>query len=174
MKTGVLLFLVLCVTVSGCLSASNSDTDVRNFSVDVSRVVDGDTVEVILNGTEEDIRLIGIDTPEVHVETDPAEYEGIPVNETGRQCLEKWGEKASNHTKNRVSGEVILEVETENGEIARGSYDRILGELWTNSSSLNRQLVLEGYARSYSSEGPFAREEVEAIRSDRGVWGCPG
>ncbi|MBC5793392.1 MAG: thermonuclease family protein [Nanohaloarchaea archaeon] len=175
MKPGTTIFLILCITASGCISTDKSpENREKNLSVEVSRVVDGDTVEVVLNGSKEDIRLIGVDTPEVHVEVDPAEYEGIPTNETGEKCLEKWGEKASNYAKGRISGTVELEVSTNSGKIDRGSYDRILGEIWVNNTSFNRQLVLDGYARSYSTDGPYMREEVEAIRNNRGLWGCTG
>lgn len=43
----------------------------------VVEVIDGDTIDMRLaNGTIERVRLLGIDTPETHVEVQPDEYEG--------------------------------------------------------------------------------------------------
>jgi|GEM_PF-4485435 len=39
-------------------------TQIANPSYKVVKVVDGDTIDIDLNGTKERIRLIGIDTPE--------------------------------------------------------------------------------------------------------------
>src|SRR5215813_13306337 len=50
----VLLLLALCLPVTGL--AKDTAT--------ITRVVDGDTLAVSLNGKTEKIRLIGIDTPE--------------------------------------------------------------------------------------------------------------
>ena len=55
----------------------------------VVRVVDGDTIEARIGGRDEDVRLIGIDTPET-VKPD------TPV-----QC---FGERASHFTKRRLTG----------------------------------------------------------------------
>lgn len=176
MNKQIHLVLILGIAVSGCVSigADSSTSPVsNNHSVTVTEVVDGDTVDVLYNGREERIRLIGIDTPEVHVENDPAEFEGVPENEEGEQCLKKWGKNASNYVKKRIDGKnANLQYNLENRNPERDSYGRILGEIFYNNSSINRQLVLQGYARSYSAEGPFIAEEDQAQENQKGLWKC--
>src|SRR5687768_12060848 len=58
----------------------------------VTRVVDGDTVEVDLRGSEEDVRYIGVDTPET---VKP----GAPVD-----C---FGPRASHFNESLVEGEQV-------------------------------------------------------------------
>ena len=50
----------------------------------MSRFVDGDTIAVIMQGTEEKVRFIGVDTPETHKPNTPV------------QC---YGPAAAAHTK---------------------------------------------------------------------------
>jgi endonuclease YncB( thermonuclease family) len=42
----------------------------------VELVVDGDTVDIVIGGREERVRLIGLDTPETHVDNGPPECYG--------------------------------------------------------------------------------------------------
>src|SRR5512146_2664264 len=64
----------------------------RAATVAVTRVIDGDTIEVQLGGAQEDVRLIGVDTPET-VKPD------TPV-----QC---FGPQASHFTKNLLEGKRV-------------------------------------------------------------------
>ncbi|PSG99336.1 MAG: hypothetical protein BRC29_04385 [Nanohaloarchaea archaeon SW_7_43_1] len=175
MRWKAILILTITVVASGCLS-----TTVNNYSVTETRsatiteVVDGDTVDLNYSNKVERIRLDGIDTPEVHIENDPAKYPGISETAEGKECLDKWGEKASSFVKNETEeGEnIILSYKFENGKPERGSYGRILGEILYKNSSLNRQLVIRGYARTYSEESPYLEEEETAIQNSDGLWSC--
>ena len=59
------LFLILAtVLIAGCTRSNDSDLD-KDQSSTVSRIIDGDTIEVTDgSGRTEKVRLIGIDTPE--------------------------------------------------------------------------------------------------------------
>src|SRR5664280_911551 len=61
-------------------------------SYQVSNFVDGDTIRVMMNGTEETIRFIGIDTPETHKPDTPV------------QC---YGPAASAYTQNRIGSQAV-------------------------------------------------------------------
>lgn len=76
-KTGIIFIILafvfcLCVTVLNNTNTSNSKTPTTSDIISeenrvnaiVSRVIDGDTLLVEINGNEERIRLIGVDTPE--------------------------------------------------------------------------------------------------------------
>ena len=129
----------------------------------VARVIDGDTFEVALAGGErEDVRLIGVDTPET---VKP----GTPV-----QC---YGERASHFTHRLLRGRrvhLVLGVER------RDIYGRLLAYVRLGPRLVNAMLVRRGLARSLTIPpndrlAPrFRRLELRAARGGRGLWGaCP-
>jgi micrococcal nuclease len=127
--------------------------------VHVTRVVDGDTIEVRLGGRDEDVRLIGVDTPET-VKPD------TPV-----QC---FGERASHFTKRRLTGR---RVRLAFGVERRDVYGRLLAYVYLHGRFFNPILVRRGLARSLTIPpnnrfAPrFRRLELVAARAGRGLWG---
>lgn len=143
----------------------------------VVEVVDGDTVDVrYANGSRETVRLLGVDTPEVHVEVAPDEYESVPDTDAGRACLEQWGERASGFARERLAGATVT-VATDRQADRRGSYGRLLAYVTVQGTdeSFNHALLQQGYARLYSSEftrlAEYRALEDEAQRENRGLWG---
>jgi micrococcal nuclease len=126
----------------------------------VTRVVDGDTIEVRIRGREEDVRLIGVDTPET-VKPD------TPV-----QC---FGERASHFTKRRLTGKRVRLVF---GVERRDVYGRLLAYVYLHGRFFNPILVRRGLARSLTIPpndrfAPrFRRLELIAARAGRGLWGA--
>jgi micrococcal nuclease len=128
----------------------------------VTRVVDGDTLEVRIADQVEDVRLIGVDTPET---VKP----GAPV-----QC---FGPRASHFTKRRLEGR---RVRLAFGVERRDVYGRLLAYLYLDSRFFNPSLVRRGLARTLTipPNDRFAprlrRLELAAARAGRGLWGaCP-
>ncbi len=127
----------------------------------VTHVVDGDTIEVRLpDGAEEDVRYIGVDTPE---SVDPEE----PV-----QCYAK---RASHFNERLVGGRrVRLRFDRERRDV----YGRLLAYVYRGSLLVNAALVRRGMARTLTispndSLAPlFARLERAAGRAGRGLWGA--
>ena len=140
---------------------------------EVVRVVDGDTIDVAwISGPDlpaRRVRLIGIDTPEVH----------------GR--LETYGKEASAFTKQRLDGKEVW-LTKDVSEMDR--YGRALRFVWTaeppeepdeeavRTMMWNAALVLGGYAHA-SSYPPdityadlFRKFEKEARDAGRGLWGA--
>jgi micrococcal nuclease len=162
------LSLIIVIAVSGCAQAQQSD------SVKVYDVVDGDTIDIEYNGVNDTIRLLGVDTPEVHVETSPSEYKNMPETPESRECLRNWGEKASSYMKQEVDEELRIEV----GGDERGSYGRLLAYVYAenNTESLNYLLVEKGYARVYESDFDqlqrFLDAEEAAREAEKGLWNC--
>ncbi|ELZ28428.1 nuclease-like protein [Halogeometricum pallidum JCM 14848] len=147
-------------------------------------VVDGDTVDVRLDdGSEERVRILGIDTPET---TDNggaerrAEWEGIE----NLSYLGRWGDRASEFAKRELT-DASVELEADANEPDRGSFGRLLRYVrYSRTGSeegegdgendagdaptvYNRVAVEEGYARVYDSG--FARHDdyLERERSAR-------
>lgn len=144
-------------------------------TVTVERVVDGDTLKISYdNGTEDTVRLIGVDTPEVHAENSPEEFEGVPETTAGEDCLRRWGERASEVTK-ELDGETVGLAFDENLD-RRGYYGRLLAYVVVDGGTHNFRLVSEGYGRVYDSS--FTERETydaaeERARTDGvGLWTC--
>ncbi len=134
---------------------------VRVFGVaKVTKVTDGDTIDVLLNGRKEKVRLIGVDTPETK---DPRR---------GVQC---FGPEAARFTTKMLLGRTVsLEVDKE----IRDKYDRLLAYVWLGEMNFNAELVARGYARAkdyppnvkYSQE--FHKLERQARAAGAGLWGA--
>lgn len=128
----------------------------------VSRVIDGDTIE-LENG--ERVRYIGIDTPET---VDPRK----PV-----QC---FGVEASQRNKELVEGKRVWLVKDVTD---RDRYGRLLRYVYLGdpqspeSVFVNLELVKEGFAHSYSYPPDIARQaefvaaESAARGGQKGLWG---
>ena len=124
----------------------------------VSRVIDGDTIEVQLKGTT-GVRLIGIDTPEtVH----PSEPVGC------------YGPAASGFTKRMLEGQMVrLGYDVERTD----RYGRTLAYVFARGLLFNEALVMRGYARvvtyppNVKYEDRFLTAQAKARRADRGFWG---
>ena len=125
----------------------------------VTRVVDGDTVEVRLDGQEEDVRYIGVDTPET---VKP----GTPV-----QC---FGPQASHFNHALVERQRVRLVF---GVERRDVYGRLLAYVYLGGRFVNAELVRRGLARTLTipPNDRFAsrlkRLELAAARAGRGLWG---
>ncbi len=128
----------------------------RTFTATVVRVVDGDTLDVRIDGRTERVRLIGVDTPEVYGQA------------------EAYGAEASAFTKRRLDGrEVRLELDVEE----RDKYGRLLAYVWVGDELFNATLLREGYAQlmtvppNVKYVDQFVALQREAREAGRGLWG---
>jgi micrococcal nuclease len=147
--------------LSACSQAAPSSGTGPDEGV-VTRVVDGDTVEVEFDGREFDVRLIGIDTPET---VKP----GAPV-----EC---FGPEASAYTRDRLEGRTVrLEFDVERLD----PFDRTLAYVWLGEELFNETLVREGYAlvTTFPPNVRYVEHFRDAVRLARdqglGLWSaCP-
>lgn len=172
--------LALVLSSAGCVgtlpggAAAGPETG-QEWTVTVERVVDGDTLEVRFpDGHVEDVRLLGVDTPEVHVPNDPAEFPGVPDTAAGEAWLRDWGHRASEFARTELAGERVR-IAVDPTADRRGSYGRLLVYVFADGETFNRQLLDRGYARVYPSAFSV-REEYEAAterarRAGVGLWG---
>ena len=198
------VFLGLAVLASGCTSTPTEDVDPSEKNVvkenssssntssvngsdgnlskyqSLVRVVDGDTVEIKYEGAEGTVRLLGVDTPEVHKEVEPTDWEGIPANADGRQCLSRYGEKASQYTEDNINNKISFYFDSEADKT--GYYGRMLGYIYDIedgkevNTSINAQLLENGLATVYESEFSYLEEyrslENQAQEENVGAWKC--
>ena len=144
--------------------------------VSVTAVVDGDTIRIEYpNGTRDTVRLVGVDTPEVRADNDPAEFEGVPDTAAGADCLRSAGTNASAFAKDRLLGRTVG-IATDPNLDRRGYYDRLLAYVVVDDRLFNYQLVASGRARVYDSDfsraDSFRAAETDARESRRGLWRC--
>ena len=126
--------------------------------VTVSRVVDGDTIEVspAVEGVSE-VRLIGVDTPEVYGGAEP------------------YGARASQFTKQALPGQrIALEPDAEKID----PYGRLLAYVWLPGGEMfNERLLRQGYAQvatfppNVRYTDRFLKAQREARQENRGLWG---
>jgi micrococcal nuclease len=146
--------------VASCSTRIETDAGGRVFAT-VSQVIDGDTVHVTIGGTTEEIRLIGVDTPETVHPTKPV------------QC---FGPEASQHTKELLprGSRVYLVRDVE----SRDKYGRLLAYMYraTDDIFVNYELVYNGWARPYpyppntTLESSFAEAAFHAQSQQLGLW----
>ncbi len=160
--------VVLIVVAVVLLTSGDDDEDggqqlPATIEAKVTRVVDGDTVEATVDGRTEDVRYIGVDTPESVKPDTPVECYAL---------------QASHFNEDLVEGETVrLDFDAERRDV----YDRLLAYVHLGDRFVNAELVERGYATTltiapntrYAER--FADLEREASSAGRGLWGeCDG
>jgi endonuclease YncB( thermonuclease family) len=116
-------------------------------------VVDGDTIDVLIDGEEYRVRYIGIDTPE-----------------TPGDC---YSQEAMRRNEELVLDRALC-LEKDVSETDR--YGRLLRYVYVNDVFVNTKLVSEGYAlaSTYPPDVEHAKDFVElqreAAQAGRGLW----
>jgi micrococcal nuclease len=132
----------------------------RSATAYVTRVVDGDTIEVRLDGDLEDVRYIGVDTPETVKPDTPVQCFGPRASRFNHRLVE--------HHRVRL----VFGVER------RDVYGRLLAYVHLGRRFVNPELVRRGLARTLTIPpndrfAPlFARLERQAASAGRGLWGA--
>jgi len=127
----------------------------------VTKIVDGDTIDVNINGVAERLRLIGIDTPEV---VDPRK----PVECFGREASKKASELLLNQR---------VKLEPDQTQNDRDKYGRLLRYIYKEDGLFyNKWIIENGYAHEYTYVIPykyraeFQQAENYARENKLGLW----
>lgn len=173
------VLLALLLVTAGCVSLGPAEegaggTDADGRPATVVDVVDGDTVEVeFRDGSRETVRILGVDTPEVHVPNDPAEF-GYENTSATREWLRERGHRASAFAREELAGAdvtVVFDPETDR----RDTYGRLLAYVEYDGGDFGENLLSGGHARLYDTA--FERRDAYAAAAERaradgdGVWG---
>lgn len=150
---GVIMFLLF---TAGC---ALNEADTNFIPAEVIRVVDGDTVKVKVDGKEETVRLLLIDTPETVHPSKP---------------VQPFGPEASSFTKELLTGKEI-QLEMDIGE--RDKYGRLLAYVYVDGNMVNEMLLEKGLARvAYIYEpntkyvDDFYEIQKQAQQKEVGIW----
>lgn len=191
-----ILIILACFLITGCDNLNQKDIDdlvktgkevakvakeisayLENQKVNdlevatVERVVDGDTIEVKIDGEKFKVRLIGVDTPET---------------KHPRKPVEPYGKEASEYTKKKLDGKkVYLEKDVSDTD----RYGRLLRYVWLKKpdkdkklteemlkDNFNLTLVKEGYGKSSTFPPDVKYAEIikeyqrEAVKENKGMW----
>ena len=148
----VLVLFLLFFAVS-CTAPSAPEAQIT-----VTRVIDGDTIEVSVDGTIYKVRYIGIDTPELD-------------DERPEFCALAQG--ATRYNRRLVEGE---DVQLEKDVSETDKYERLLRYVYVDDIFVNAELVRQGlaWAKTYEPDIKYqdTLEEAEAeARQDKiGIW----
>lgn len=129
----------------------------QGLSAVVERVIDGDTVVL---ATQERIRYIGVDTPEMHHPKKP---------------VEAYAREAKEFNRRLVEGKAIrLEFDVERHD----KYGRLLAYVYLEDGTfVNAELIRQGYAQiltippNVKYADLFLKHQREAREAGRGLWG---
>lgn len=145
------LWLLIAFVITGIFyyslvdNVSTTGNSIKKISVEVSRVIDGDTLE-LKNG--EKVRLLGINTPEKK---------------------EFYANEAINFTKQLENQTVEIEI------LSKDKYGRNLGYVILNNKLFNEEILKNGYAHFYSYEDDkytkqLKKAESYAREKELGIW----
>jgi len=127
----------------------------------VTKVVDGDTIEVMINGKNEKLRLLGVDTPET---VDP------------RKSVECFGKESSNKANEVLLNKKVKLVSDET-QGDKDKYGRLLRYVYREDGVFyNKWIIENGYAHEYTYNKPykfqteFKQAEKTARENQLGLW----
>lgn len=151
----------LCLALTSCTSTRTDNGAGGRILATVLTPIDGDTLTVRIAGRRQDVRLIGVDTPETKHPTKPV------------QC---GGPEASAFTAAQFPRGTRVEIARD--VEARDRYGRLLGYVYRVSDGLflNHALLENGLAVAYPFEPNtmfavhFADVAADAERNNRGMW----
>jgi micrococcal nuclease len=121
------------------------------------RCIDGDTARFNINGKEETVRFLAIDTPE------------------STNKIEPYGKEASTYTCNQLkSGNITIEYDPNSDQ--RDKYDRVLGWIFVDNNLLQEKIIENGYGEvaylygDYKYTSILQEAEMKAKSSKVGMW----
>lgn len=123
-----------------------------------TKVTDGDTIVIRIDGRKEIVRLIGVDTPETVHPTKLVEY---------------FGKEASEFTRKMVRGKLVrLEYDFQR----RDRYGRLLAYVYLEDGTfLNAEIIKQVYGFAYTKYPfrymeEFRTYEKQAREGQQGLW----
>lgn len=127
----------------------------------VTKLLDGDTIDVEIGGRTERVRFIGIDTPEIA----HAAFDGRAANEA--EC---YGEEAKRYTAGLLAAGSGVRLERD--VVARDDYGRLLAYVYraADGAFVNYEIVRHGFAQplTIAPNTHFTDLFVEAARRAHG------
>ncbi len=144
MRSTPLSFLLV---VLGVLFSPAQSTQSDTLTGKVIGISDGDTIKILVNKKQVNVRLEGIDAPE---------------------AKQSFGNRSKQSLSNLVFGKEVLVQKT--GE---DRYGRTLGVVMLGDTNINAKMIEDGWAwhyKEYNKDKRLAELEKEAKAAKRGLW----
>lgn len=154
LSMGILIaFLLGCRLVGTPTTSPTTTSSTRGDEAKVIRIVDGDTIEVLLRGNSETVRYVGIDTPE----------RGQPGYRAAREA-----------NRALVGGQTVY---LQKDKSDRDAFGRLLRYIYLEDGTLvNAKMIVDGMAQPVEYKPDTARANefrqlaLEAAKAKRGFW----
>ena len=131
------------------------------IEVKLVKCIDGDTARLMIDGKEEKVRFLAIDTPETKHPT---------------KGVEPYGLQASKYTCNKLTNAKKIEIEYDENSDKQDRYNRQLVWVFTDDKLLQNELVKKGYAKvtylydDYKYTDILLKSEELAKQNKRGIY----
>ena len=139
----------------------------------VTRIIDGDVIQVLYGGVEKRIRLIGIDAPESRI--DRKALNDANMNEHDIEAIIEMGAKAKAYVNGLIKRGDFITIEFDVKKKDR--YGRLLCYVYlSNGKMLNEEIVKAGYANikaippNVKHKDRFLNAFKFAKETKRGLW----
>ncbi|WP_142826146.1 thermonuclease family protein [Planococcus soli] len=158
----LILMLLALFFLSGCGMLESTDTSgtTDRIDVEVTQVIDGDTIKIIYEGEEVTVRYLLMDTPETNHPRLGEQPLGKEATEANKRLIE--------------SGDVSIEFDV--GD-RFDDYDRLLAYIYVDGESVQEQMLESGLARVAYVFPPNTRylddfEQAEQVAKEdgTGIW----
>lgn len=160
------VFLALLTLLVGFLTEHNAQlqkniTPLSPGNYRITKFHDGDTISVSMDGSDEEIRFIGVDTPETQ---DP------------RKAVQCYGMAASDFTKQLIGNQPVR-LEADPLSSNRDRYGRLLRHVYLpDGRNVQAEIIREGYGFAYTNfpftkSDEFSALQRQAREQNKGLWG---
>jgi micrococcal nuclease len=161
-RPAMVVALLLLAIAGGYVVASPASTTVPEGVALVTKVIDGDTIDVRVGDRAERVRVLGINTPET---VDP------------RRPVQCFGKEASDRLKTVLKGANVV-LQHDSSQDDRDKYGRLLRYVeLADGTDVGEAMVADGYAYEYTYGSPaYARQaayrlaQATAQAQKRGLW----
>ncbi|MCH4824841.1 MAG: thermonuclease family protein [Planococcus sp. (in: firmicutes)] len=160
MKLKVMLLALFFLSGCGMVESIDTPNTTDQIDVEVTQVIDGDTIKIMYEGQEVTVRYLLMDTPETNHPSLGEQPLGKDATEENKRIIE--------------SGDVSIEFDV--GD-RFDDYDRLLAYIYVDGESVQEQMIRAGLARVAYVFPPNTRyldqfEQAEQIAKENrvGIW----
>ena len=157
MKKIILLIITVGIIISYVFITNYNNLD--RVEVKLVDCIDGDTARFIVDGKEEKVRFLGIDTPE------------------STNYVEEYGMDASNYTCDMLKNADNIYLEFDINSDKYDKYNRLLGWIFIDNNNLSELLLSNGYGEvkyiycNYKYIDNLCIAQKQAYKNNLGIWG---
>ena len=153
----IILFIITIVIIVSYIFVTNYN-NIDKVEVKLVDCIDGDTAKFIVNGQEEKVRFLAIDTPE------------------STNYIEDYGVDASGYTCDMLKNANNIYLEYDINSDRYDKYNRLLAYVFVDNNNLSELLLSLGYAEvkyiygDYKYISNLCKAQKQAYNNNLGIW----